>query len=130
VESVGCNPGKVYGTVHTNAYNHLKKTQVGKSFDADFTQWHNYMVDWEDSQMSFYVDGKQYLTFAPELNSKDKWPFDQPFYLILNIAVGGDWGGICVRNAPRCMFSEDQVMEVDFVRVSTLVPKLELLARS
>jgi len=71
--------------------------------------------------IKFYVDGTQYHTFAPALDSTAKWPFDQPFYLILNVAVGGDWGGYCLKNPPSCMFSEKQVMEVDFVKVYTLV---------
>jgi len=62
-----------------------------------------------------------YHTFAPSLDSTAKWPFDQQFYLILNVAIGGDWGGFCIRNPPKCMFDESQVMEVDFVRVYKLV---------
>lgn len=125
VESVGCNPDKVYGTVHTEAFNHMHNTQVGRESQCDFKEWHTYTIDWENSTIRWYVDGKQYQTFAPDTNNYAEWPFAQKFYLILNVAVGGSWGGYCLGGPPSCSdeayFGKEQVMEVDYVRIYTLV---------
>jgi beta-glucanase (GH16 family) len=125
MESVGCDHGRVYGTVHTEAYNHVKKTQLGQNSYLDETQWHTYAIDWLDSQIRFYTDGNHYFTFAPDDTSNSaKWPFNQRFFLILNVAVGGAWGGYCLNGGPSCTdyshFAHDQVMEVDFVHVYAL----------
>ncbi|CAE8656540.1 unnamed protein product [Polarella glacialis] len=129
VETVGCTSGKVYGTVHTGAYNHMKNTQKGSHYFTDFSEWHNYTIDWLDSHMKWYVDGQLYHTFAPDTGSSDRWPFSQKFYLILNVAVGGSWGGFCLSGGPSCSqeneFGTDQTMQVDFVRIHKLIPKIE-----
>merc|ERR1711972_510985 len=106
MESVGCTPGSVYGTVHTGAYNHMKNTQKGQKYYTNETQWHTYTIDWEDSYIHFYVDGNHYNTFAPDTGSSARWPFDQRFYLILNVAVGGSWGGFCLNDRPSCSVNE------------------------
>lgn len=127
MESVGCSRGKVYGTVHTDAYNHMKHTQKGHDYYCDYSQFHTYTIDWEKSEIRWYIDGVHYHSFAPDdTDDSAKWPFNKRFYLILNIAVGGDWGGFCLNGGPSCSdddeFGAHQVMEVDFVRVSNLVP--------
>merc|ERR1712232_1079127 len=130
MEAVGCTEGKVYGTVHTDAYNHMKNTQKGGDIHVDYGDWHTYAISWEDSKIHWYVDGEKYHTFAPDSGSSDKWPFDQKFYLILNVAVGGSWGGFCLNGGPSCSkadhFGSDQVMEVDYVRIYNLVAKSTL----
>lgn len=125
MEAVGCTPGQIYGTVHTRDYNHMKETQVGNGFAVDYGNWHNYSLDWEADSMKWYVDGVHYHTFAPQTEDVDKWPFKHEFYMILNVAVGGDWGGYCLnRRPPSCsdplQFGNPQIMEVDYVRVYTL----------
>jgi beta-glucanase (GH16 family) len=116
MEHVGYEPGIVHGTVHTEAYNHTKQTQKeGKItvFDAQ-ESFHVYTVDWTEDKMDFYVDDKLYHTV--ERDPKDDfrgWPFDQRFYLIMNIAVGGNWGG--VKGVDPGIWP--QQMEVDYVRV-------------
>jgi len=124
MESVGCTHGKVYGTVHTGAYNHMKNTQVGSNYETDYGGWHTYAFDWLDDKMYWYVDGELYHTFAPDTGDHAKWPFSQQFYLILNVAVDGSWGGFCLDEAPSCNdnaeFGEEQIMEVDYVRVNRI----------
>lgn len=124
MESVGCTRGSVYGTVHTGAYNHMKNTQQGVKYYTDETNWHTYAIDWDDYKIAFYVDGEHYFTFSADTGSTAKWPFNQRFYLILNLAVGGSWGGFCLNGGPSCSsadhFGSDQVMEVDYVRVYDL----------
>jgi beta-glucanase (GH16 family) len=127
MESVGCDAGQVYGTVHTGAFNHMKSTQVGRKYFCEYGAWQTYTIDWEDHMIKWYTNGVHYHTFAPDTSSSAEWPFDKTFYLVLNVAVGGDWGGYCLYGEnPSCTsddhFSGDQVMEVDYVRVYTLKP--------
>jgi len=104
----------VFGTIHTGAYNHMRGTHKGKSFYTDFSEWHTYALNWYNDRLEWYADGNLYNTFAPDdLNDFAKWPFSRRFYLILNLALGGNLGG-------PIQFSEEQVMEVDYARVFCL----------
>jgi len=115
MEHVGFDPGKVHGTVHTEAFNHMIGTQkAGQLMVSNFaTEFHTYAVDWKEGQMDFYIDGQHYFTFKNSGNGYQEWPFDQPFYLILNLAVGGNWGG--KEGVDASIWP--QRMEVDYVRV-------------
>lgn len=99
MEHVGYEPGVVHGTVHTDRYNHMKGTQQGDSVRvADATEeFHVYAVEWLPDRIRFFVDGEQYFRFAPSIYVLDptyrEWPFDRRFHLVMNIAVGGTWGG-------------------------------------
>jgi beta-glucanase (GH16 family) len=64
----------------------------------DLTQWHNFALDWQPTVLSFSVDGQTYWT----VHKSDfrTWPFDKPFFLILNYAVGGQMGGDIPASAP------------------------------
>jgi beta-glucanase (GH16 family) len=128
MESVGCDAGKIYGTVHTGAFNHLKNTQVGRNYHVDYGAWQTYTIDWEHSMIKWYTNGVHYHTFSPDTSSSAEWPFDKTFYLILNVAVGGTWGGYCLQGgSPSCThedhFRDHQIMEVDYVKVYTLKPR-------
>merc|ERR1712232_1160302 len=114
MESVGRAPGKVFGTIHTGAYNHMRGTQKGKSFYTDFSEWHTYALDWYEDRLEWFADGNLYNTFAPDnIYDSAKWPFNRRFYLILNLALGGNLGG-------HISFDDEQVMEVDYARVFCL----------
>ncbi len=120
MEHVGFDPGVVHGTVHTLDFNHLKGTQVGKqtkveSFQSDF---HVYAVNWTADRIEFFIDGKWFHTFENNGKGFSAWPFDQRFYLILNIAVGGGWGG--QKGVDENIWP--QRMEVDYVRVYEPLP--------
>lgn len=96
MEHVGYAPNKIYGTVHTEAFNHIKGTQVGDSTivsDAE-KNFHVYGIEWTEEKIDFFVDDLVYFSFnnTPEFKSQE-WPFDKPFYLIINLAIGGNWGG-------------------------------------
>jgi len=114
MECIGRSHGKVFGTIHTDAYNHMKGTQKGRSFYTDFSEWHTYALDWEENRLKWYADGNLYNTFEPHnvLDSRE-WPFDKSFYMILNLAIGGNLGG-------SARFYDDQIMEIDYVRVYCL----------
>lgn len=116
MEHVGYEPGVVHGTVHTKAYNHKIGTQVGDTILVpDFAEkFHVYAIEWDSTKIDFFVDDQKYFTF--ENDHKDDfltWPFNKRFHLILNIAIGGDWGG--VQGIDPAM--EEATMKVDYVRV-------------
>ncbi|ATY32599.1 glycoside hydrolase family 16 protein [Sphingomonas psychrotolerans] len=115
MEHVGWDPGRVHGTVHTKAYNHVAKTQKGSSVmvpDA-CTAFHNYQLDWNADRILIGVDGHAHMRFDND-HKRDPatWPFASPEYLILNVAVGG-WGG--QKGIDDAAFPA--TMEVDYVRV-------------
>merc|ERR1712226_203709 len=124
MESVGCTASKIYGTVHTDAYNHMKNTEKSNSVRAPVDAWHTYTIEWTETQIAWYFDGQLFHSFHPDSFEYQKWPYNRNFYLILNVAVGGSWGGICIHDRPSCHrgdeFGQPQVMEVDYARVYKL----------
>lgn len=95
MEHVGYNEGFIHASVHTKKYNHVLGTQKTDTiFVKDATQkFHIYRADWTPQKIDIYVDNIKYFTYTKSEEGKDAWPFDSPFYLILNQAVGGTWGG-------------------------------------
>ncbi|MTB52549.1 family 16 glycosylhydrolase [Lewinella sp. W8] len=116
MEHVGYEPDTIYGTVHTRAYNHSIGTHLSDNIylpDAE-SAFHTYSVDWHDDRLEFALDGEVYFTFRKQAGAtRAEWPFDQPHYLLLNLAVGGNWGGS--RGVDENIWP--QRMEVDWVRV-------------
>lgn len=115
MEQVGYDPTKIHGSIHTKAYNHVIRTQKTAVIDVpDATEaFHVYSINWTPEKIDFFVDKKKYFTFVNEHKTNDEWPFHDPFYLILNIAVGGNWGG--QKGVDNSIFP--QSMEIDYVRV-------------
>lgn len=115
MEHVGYEPDSIYATVHTGAYNHTIGTQKGKSiFQNDVAEnFHIYALEWSEDDIKIYLDDKLYFSYPNERKSYMEWPFDQRFHLLLNIAVGGDWGG--KKGIDDSIFP--QKMEIDYVRV-------------
>lgn len=95
MEFVGFEPGKVYANVHTGDYNHTKGTGRGGSIIADrpFADFHIYAVEWSADRMDFYMDDHQYFTCQRKNEGIGEWPFFAPQYLLINLAIGGAWGG-------------------------------------
>jgi beta-glucanase (GH16 family) len=115
MEHVGWNPGFIHASVHTQKYNHVAGTQKTDTVVvADFAeQFHVYTLDWTADSIKVAVDNSTYFRFANEGSGREAWPFSQPFHLLLNIAVGGHWGG--VKGVDDTIWP--QRMEVDYVRV-------------
>ncbi|ULQ51633.1 glycoside hydrolase family 16 protein [Flavihumibacter fluvii] len=115
MEFVGYMPDSVFGSVHTGAFNHMIGTQstkgvwLGDLVDA----FHVYAIEWTKDKISFFIDGKKYHEFLNNGTGSEAWPFDQPFHVILNLAVGGNWGG--KMGVDASVFP--QRMLVDYVRV-------------
>ena len=101
--------------IHTQAYNHTIGTQITGTYQIDDydTDFHTYGLVWSPEELSFSVDGNTYLRITKEGigDSEAEWPFDQSFFMILNHAVGGAWGG-----TPDDSLYPHTV-EVDWVRV-------------
>ena len=117
MEHVGFDEGVVHGTIHSEAYNHVKGTQKGdqlsvKNVTGDF---HLYAIEWTTDRIDFFVDDQKYYSVQKAAlgSTEAQWPFDQPFFLILNVAVGGGWGG--QKGVDESIWP--QRMEVDYVRV-------------
>jgi len=115
MEFVGFEPGVVNANIHTRKYNHIKKTGKGDKISiADASEsFHVYAVEWDAQKIDFLVDGRKYFTFRNEGTGPDVWPFNKEQYLILNLAIGGDWGG--KKGIDDRIFP--QRYEIDFVRV-------------
>jgi beta-glucanase (GH16 family) len=105
----------IYGTIHSEAYNSFTGTgpvggiTVVPNAQTDF---HVYAVEWTPDQIDFYVDAQNYFSFSNDYGGSATWPFDKPFYIILNLAVGGGWVG-----NPDSTTVLPAIMEVDWVRV-------------
>jgi len=115
MEHVGHAPGKIHATIHTDAFNHGQNTQKGKSTNVPdaSTAPHVYALEWTPTKLVFSVDGKEYWTYPKGLSNWRQWPFDTDFHLILNIAIGGTWGG--QQGIDDSIFP--QQMLIDYVRV-------------
>lgn len=114
MEHVGYDATTIFGTVHTEAFNHSIGTQKGGEITVNDceTAYHVYAIEWTEDKIDFYVDDSKYYSFS-NLGGYEKWPFDKRFHLILNIAVGGTWGG--AQGVDPSVFP--QKMYIDYVRV-------------
>ena len=115
MENVGYMPDSVFGSVHTKRFNHVQGTQVtgGVQSTTLSTDFHEYSIEWSAEKIDFFFDGGKYLTFQNTREGPDAWPFDRNFHLILNMAVGGNWGG--KKGVDPSIWP--QQMLVDYVRV-------------
>jgi len=116
MENIGKEPGMVHGTIHGPGYAGDKgigspfSLPEGKKFADDF---HIFAVEWEPQAIRFYVDDQLYATRTPaDLPAGANWVYDHPFFIILNVAVGGKWPG-----DPDVQTKFPQTMLVDYVRV-------------
>jgi beta-glucanase (GH16 family) len=115
MEFVGFDPGVIHANIHTKKYNHAIKTGKGDkiSIPDACEAFHDYSVEWDHDHMDFFVDKRKYFTFRNEGKGSDSWPFDKDQYLILNLAIGGGWGG--QKGIDDGIFPRKY--EIDYVRV-------------
>lgn len=121
MEQVGAEPNLIYATLHTGLFNHVLKTQrsAQKPVPTSCSDFHVYQLDWRPDVITLGVDGQGILRVRNDQpGGKGAWPFDTPFKMILNLAVGGDWAGAKgIDDAAM-----PQSMEVDYVRVWNVPP--------
>ena len=109
MENIGREPNQVHGSLHgPNGYNTSSTFSLGEPFANGF---HVFAVDWFPDHISFEVDGKIYNT---QNRPAAGWAFDHPFYLVLNLAIGGSWPG-----SPNGSTPFPSMMDVDYVHVFT-----------
>ncbi|UJR80628.1 glycoside hydrolase family 16 protein [Sandaracinus amylolyticus] len=115
MEHVGYDADVVHATTHTLAYNWRSPNQRTSQtrVPGATSGYHVYAAEWTPDRIDFYVDGVRYYTSPNDRTGDDAWPFDKRFHIILNLAVGGDWGG--ARGVDPNVWP--QRMLVDYVRV-------------
>jgi beta-glucanase (GH16 family) len=117
MENIGREPGIIHGSLHgpssvapTSDLTGTILLPVGQSYADDY---HLYAVEWEPHTVRFYVDSNNYATFTQrQWPAGGQWTFDHPFFILLNLAVGGNWPG-----NPDSTTQFPQRMLVDYVRV-------------
>jgi beta-glucanase (GH16 family) len=115
MEHVGYNQGTIHASAHTKKYFHSIGTQkTGTISVPDCSEkFHVYALEWNKETITMFVDKKPYFSFKNEYSGNDAWPFDKPFHLLLNIAVGGSWGG--QKGVNENVYPQQMI--VDYVRV-------------
>jgi len=115
MEHVGYDPGVIHASTHCHTYNWPNNTQKTATINIPDAQdnFHSYILEWDADKMETYVDSIKYFTSENDSSGWQGWPFNKPFYLIMNIAIGGDWGG--AQGVDPSIFP--QRMEIDYVRV-------------
>ncbi len=121
MENIGREPGRVHGTIHGPGYS------GGSGVTASFTlasggkfadDFHTFAIDWQPRSIKFSVDGNQYQAVTPSsIPNGAAWVFDAPFFVLLNVAVGGDFPG-----PPDASLVLPQEMLVDYVRYAPAAP--------
>ncbi|HYH00845.1 MAG TPA: glycoside hydrolase family 16 protein [Terriglobales bacterium] len=114
MENIGREPNIVHGSLHGPGYSGGSPltgsyTLPSGNFSDDF---HVFSVEWEPNVVRFYVDGNLYQTRTPSDTNGNQWVFSHPFFMLLNVAVGGGWPG-----SPDQNTQFPQTMLVDYVRV-------------
>lgn len=119
MEYVGYDPIRVHATIHTAKFNHKQGTQIGGNKIINSTdQFLVYELLWELGKLTWFIDGEQIfrVVYNPALNDDvfyhEAHPFDQEFFIILNLAIGGDWGG--ARGVDNSIFPA--TFQIDYVR--------------
>ncbi len=120
MEYVGFQPDTTHTNVHTQyQYGITDFHGIVPTVTAE-EEFHNYGIIWTKDSIQFYLDAPDNVTntYAPEVKTEANWPFDQPFYLIMNFAVGGNWGG--KKGVDGNIFPQSMI--VDYVRVYNRKP--------
>ncbi|PSL25375.1 glycoside hydrolase family 16 protein [Chitinophaga ginsengisoli] len=121
MEHVGYDQDVIHISAHTEAYYfriNTQKTSVKKIQNAS-TEYHVYRMDWTPYALRGYIDDQLIFEFINEGKGYKVWPFDKKFHLLLNLAVGGDWGG--AQGMDESIYPVS--MDVDYVRVYKMIEK-------
>jgi beta-glucanase (GH16 family) len=114
MEHVGRDPGIVQCALHTKASHGdtvNKKSKPVSTFNSEF---HTYEANWTPDKIDFFIDGDLYYTYTPASKDNEHWPYNTPFFIIMNVAIGGGFGGEVDPSVTEAK------MEVDYVRVYTV----------
>lgn len=112
LEYVGREPHMIFTSLHTQD-SHGNTINSKKEIIAGIEEgFHLYAVDWNKDRIEFYIDDSLFYTFSPKEKSTEIWPFDQPFFFIINLAIGGNFGGLEIDDS---IFPQEFV--IDYVKV-------------
>ena len=115
MENIGREPSIVHGSLHGPGYsggNPLGGSYTLPGGQAFADGFHTFRIDWEPTAITWFVDGIQYSRKTPADAGSNRWVFDHPFFIIMNVAVGGAWPG-----SPNASTTFPQTMTIDYVRV-------------
>lgn len=120
MEHVGVQPDLLFFTIHTLDNNQAKKNPIQASLPvpALYDDYHLYRLDWTAKNVTLFFDNKPVLTYAKTSDKMASWPFSNPMYLLMNVAVGGNWGGM--KGIDDTIFP--QRLLVDYVRIYKAKP--------
>lgn len=112
MEYVGKKPGEIFTSLHTqSSFGNTVNTKTIICHDIE-DGFHTFAVDWSEEKIAFYVDNTLEYNYQPPYHTKENWPFDQPFYLLINLAIGGNFGGPEVDDT---IFPQEYI--IDYIRV-------------
>lgn len=112
MEYVGRKPHEIHTTLHTSdSYGNSKNTKitVNKNIENGF---HIYKTNWTENKIKFFIDDELVYTFSPEVKNEKTWPYNKPFFMILNVAVGGNFGGQDIDDA---IFPQEFI--IDYIKI-------------
>jgi beta-glucanase (GH16 family) len=118
LEHVGYDPGIIHSSVHTKAYNHMINTQKTSRaiLDKWDTEFHLFRIDWTPDYVRAFIDGKQFFEFQNSKSGWEQWPFDKKQHILMNLAIGGNWGG--QKGVDDTIFPNK--FQIDYIRVYAL----------
>ncbi len=119
MEHVGYDQNNVHSTIHCSAFNGQRGNQKSsaKIIPNATTEFHDYRIDWTPYSIKGFVDDEQYFEYINDNTGFTTWPFNRKFHMILNIAIGGNWGG--AQGVDDNIFPA--TMEVDYVKAYKLI---------
>ncbi len=123
MEHYGCNPGDVHATVHNNTYNWnggIPPTSYSMNTSAT-SEFHEYEVEWTEDELKFFVDGSWIGSYYNQNSGWQQWPYDQEFYIILNLAIGSHF----MPCETQDQFFPERY-EIDYVRVYQLTDEFQV----
>ncbi len=111
----GGQPGTIHGIIQTKKFNQKKGNQREGAYELNegSGEYHTYKVKWTEKSIDFHVDGEEFFSYDKRSDNHQDWPFDQEFYLLLNITVGND----IITKEEIDMDTFPSILEVDYVRV-------------
>lgn len=117
MEHVGKDPNMIHTSLHSKLYNHMINTQIThfEKLTDVFNTFHLYGIEWTSKSVKFLIDNKLFYEATRGENgnvtTNEGWPFEKPYFLILNLAIGGNWGG----EIDDTIFPSE--MQIDYVRM-------------
>lgn len=112
MEFAGKDPHLIHHTLHTQSSHGASENTFSTNFPSIDTGFHTYKAKWTANSIKFFVNNELQYTYSPEQKNIENWPFDQPFFILINFAVGGHFGG---HEVDESIFPQEYI--IDYVKV-------------